>query len=78
MDGQGSGTGLRLGRMRCPMAEDSGIEPLRPSLDGFGLASRPIAALAIFRDKWRMVGRVELPRPLRLVAFQVRSRRQSG
>ena len=30
------------------MAEGAGIEPARPSLTGYGLASRPIASLATF------------------------------
>jgi hypothetical protein len=35
---------LSYGRME----EGSGIEPLRPLLTGYGLASRPIATLATF------------------------------
>jgi hypothetical protein len=46
--GSGCGTltspATSLGR---PMADDRGIEPRRPFLTGFGLASRPIATLAI-------------------------------
>lgn len=40
-------------RTGCVMVEGRGIEPLRPSLTGYGLASRPIATLATFL--WRIV-----------------------
>jgi hypothetical protein len=43
---------LSYGRME----EGSGIEPLRPLLTGYGLASRPIATLATFLNLADSVG----------------------